>query len=69
MLGFYHYNYKGIYLQVIEERPEAALLKEPGTDHYYIDYSDGTDSVELLVSPDDFEALAYLHTMAILRKG
>ena len=46
MLNTYHCERMTYRLQTIIETPEAALLQDPRTGKYYIDYSDGTDVVE-----------------------
>lgn len=44
------YHYLGLVkdLETVIETAEASLLYDPKTYSYYIDYSDGTDEVELM---------------------
>lgn len=57
MTNTYHFRGKALSLTTITETPEAALLQNPKTGKYYIDYSDGTDSVEACANEDEFKEL------------
>lgn len=54
----YHCGRKALTLSVERETPNASLLRDPRNGNYFIDYSDGSDQVEELRDPDEFDNLA-----------
>ncbi len=57
MTNTYHFRGKALSLVTITETPEAALLQNPKTGKYYIDYSGGTDCVEPCADEEEFKHL------------